>query len=396
MFLAIFSTFPFVLGNPLHYIRGFSAGSSYDFSEYLSFSSGYYYMVIDDVNFSGSVSKIMRFSVPPEPSPSDSPGVDDPDSRLIFSSFNVDEGDTIYPNDDVRRLSVSPVSVEMSEPNSGTNGYSYILNYHVELPSRFFYRGHQGTALSNPVVTSDLSIEFYGNGREGYVYQYSDPVVSLGSDVSHDILDSLSGTSGVMTGDVGYALMDIPVRNDISIYSYPLILDWSVYVSTFEYPAPMINSVEYMCFLDINSITFHRDSFTHVTDSTSDQILDEIHKEQVGQHQEEIDKANEASDAVTDGVTQLTGTLSSWEIFTMPVKLVTDFVTAVSSDASSGLTFPSFSMMGYEIWPAYTFDLRVIAEKFPVLYDSLHLITGILIFIAFVKVSLAEVVYFDW
>lgn len=103
------------------------------------------------------------------------------------------------------------------------------------------------------------------------------------------------------------------------------------------------------------------------------------------QHQEEIDKANDATSDVTGGVGQLTDTLSTWEIITMPFNLVKNFAQAIAGDGSSALTFPSFSMMGYQIWPSYTFDLQTVASSFPVLYNGLHLVSGTVVVTGFVR-----------
>lgn len=97
------------------------------------------------------------------------------------------------------------------------------------------------------------------------------------------------------------------------------------------------------------------------------------------QHQEEKDAADKVSTDASEGVGQLTDVLSSWEIIKMPFTFVTDFAGAITSEGSTGLTFPSFTLMGYTLWPSYTFDLEVIKEQFPLLYNSLHTITGIMV-----------------
>lgn len=117
-----------------------------------------------------------------------------------------------------------------------------------------------------------------------------------------------------------------------------------------------------------------------VNDSIND-VNDTIKQE----HQEEIDKADQATSDVTGGVGQLTGTLSSWEIITMPFNLVKNFAQAIAGDGSSAFTFPSFSMMGYQIWPSYTFDLQTVASNFPVLYNGLHLVSGTVVVTGFVR-----------
>ena len=102
------------------------------------------------------------------------------------------------------------------------------------------------------------------------------------------------------------------------------------------------------------------------------------------EHQEEIDKADQTSKDITSSSGKLEGTLSAWEIFTMPFQLVKDFAQAISSDGDTGFTFPSFSMMGYEIWPSYTFDLSTIKTNFPVLYNGLHLVSGTIVVSGFI------------
>lgn len=117
-----------------------------------------------------------------------------------------------------------------------------------------------------------------------------------------------------------------------------------------------------------------------VNDSIND-VNDTIKQE----HQEEIDKADQATSDVTGGVGQLTNTLSTWEIITMPFNLVKNFAQAIAGDGSSALTFPSFSLMGYQIWPSYTFDLQTVASNFPVLYNGLHLVSGTVVVTGFVR-----------
>jgi hypothetical protein len=120
------------------------------------------------------------------------------------------------------------------------------------------------------------------------------------------------------------------------------------------------------------------------SDSSQLGVLGDIDNTIKDQHQEEIDKAEETGSSVTGSSNQLTGTLSAWEIFTMPFQLVKDFVQAISSDGNTGFTFPSFSMMGYEIWPSYTFDLNTIKSNFPVLYNGVHLVSGTIVVSGFI------------
>lgn len=321
------------------------------------------------------------------PAPTESPSYSG-DSLLVFDKFDVDLGSTIFPN---YGFNVFPSSVDVSQPNS-FGGYTYVLNYSVRLNNRFVYPNNVGKALSSPVVTSDIYVRpsVILNGLN--FHSFSDMSVRLDSSQTHDCLNTVkpylnSDGSGYMSGSVGYSILDMPISSTLSD-SYDLVLEWSLVYTTSESNDPNIafNAGSYSCYIRFDSISYFKDDgFKHVSSGSSEEILEDIYQEQVKEHEEEIDKANEASDAVTEGVSQVTDTLSSWEIFIMPVTLITEFVQAISGDGSSSFTFPSYSLMGYQLWPAYTFDLNVIAEKFPLLYNSLHLISGILIVIAFIR-----------
>lgn len=172
--------------------------------------------------------------------------------------------------------------------------------------------------------------------------------------------------------------------------TFPLVFD--ITLSGTQKPLseiPLMGSLNFACkFEPIFGFDdrFSKINFTHVSNyDTTDSILGGIDDTINQQHQEEIDKADQATSDVTGGVGQLTGTLSSWEIITMPFNLVKNFAQAIAGDGSSALTFPSFSMMGYQIWPSYTFDLQTVASNFPVLYNGLHLVSGTVVVTGFVR-----------
>lgn len=67
---------------------------------------------------------------------------------------------------------------------------------------------------------------------------------------------------------------------------------------------------------------------------------------------------------------------------------------AVDVPSGTGLTFPSFSIMGVTVWDAYTFDLAGLKDKFPVVFDSLYVIVSILEvfwFVGFLREKYEEV-----
>lgn len=137
-------------------------------------------------------------------------------------------------------------------------------------------------------------------------------------------------------------------------------------------------SSSYFTFVSPNAST---DSILGSVNDSINDVNDTIKQE----HQEEIDKTNEATSNATSGVGTLTNTLSTWEIITMPFNLVKNFAQAIAGDGSSALTFPSFTLMGQQIWPSYSFDLQTVASRFPVLYNGLHLVSGSLVVSGFVR-----------
>lgn len=136
------------------------------------------------------------------------------------------------------------------------------------------------------------------------------------------------------------------------------------------------------------SSLFNSGSYSLYGEGTVRTVIDAVDEQtQVikDQHQEEIDKADEASSSATEGLGQVTDVLSTWEIITLPVTVTKDLITAISSEGDSSLTFPSFTLEGEELWPSYTFDLQVIADNFPLLYNSLHIFSSIVLVSFFIR-----------
>lgn len=167
-----------------------------------------------------------------------------------------------------------------------------------------------------------------------------------------------------------------------------LCWDVSVYLSSGTYTSNALANQLLVYFYNFS----YTSRFKKISDSSSAGVLDEINQgikdtndTIKDQHQQEIDSANSASGEISSSVGQVTDVLSKWEIATLPVTMGKDLIDAITSEGDDGLTFPSFSIHGQEIWPSYTFHLSVIEEKFPLLVDSLHVISGILVLFFFVR-----------
>lgn len=313
--------------------------------------------------------------------------------KALLDKWLAEQYETIWP--DNASWDISPYSVEIAEtsPTLGEgfrDGNSYVLYYRLRIPFRFIYVGHSGTALSNPQVMFNLDIDYTGDVA---THQYGAPTVYVDGDISYDKMVGLVASDGGLSGDVGISFLNVPVIDAYSQYSYDVIMEFPLYVTSVNTPLVMPNAREYESRVILNSFSYNAElEFIHLSDATADQTLQDIAAEQKKQnelenerYEEEQKKTEEAIDSVTSGVTEITGVLSSWEIFILPVTVMKDFIQAVTSSSDARLTFPSFSLMGQTLWPSYTFDLDTVSQKFPLLCTSLHLIGGILVVIWFLR-----------
>lgn len=303
-----------------------------------------------------------------ESSPAPTPDYSDPSTwDIVYSNTNFDRGGSwitgsAFLNADYANGSASVVSFSVQDfidRYYDRSGDLYFANsvYEVgdtlyfELKPKFNFQGFDITSNPNSFTVNQLNIKPYG--------------LSISIDnTDYFIRDGQSFT------------FTTTMRSYSRWLIYPLF-NGSVEVSKSGLGgsvAPELR-IRYAINWDI-TIRKAPPGYTSSSVSVSDTVLTDTIKQQ---HQEEVDTANKASNDVTSGVGQVTGLLSSWEIFTMPVKVTNDLVTAISSEGSTGLTFPSVTIMGHQLWPSYTFDLQTIADQFPLLYNSLHVISGIIL-----------------
>lgn len=275
---------------------------------------------------------------------------------------------------------------EQHNPNSDGVGYVHQQNftYRVKIPFRFSVNGFDGVGKFDTHIGFDADVSVYLPSDDSIIanYSYSIPwIESVDSTVSFD------ATAPGSRWPTGITLHNASISGGKSPEYYYC---FDVFVNL-QSAAMMLNFGTDLKVV-LNNLRFDITDSSVESERLPSQILEDINKGVKDtndtikeEHQEEIDKADEAVGEVISGVDEITGVLSSWEILTMPVKLVGDFVGAISSDGSTGITFPSFTLMGQQLWPSYTFDLAVIAEKFPALYNALHVISGILVVIAFLR-----------
>ena len=292
---------------------------------------------------------------------------------------------------------LSPYSVEVAETGATLgqeyrDGNAYILHYRLRLPVRFNYMGHTGSGLASPQIIAGLSVSYEGDPAGSFLHSFGTPSVSLVQDASYDLLCTLGFHDDGLSGDVGAAFNNIPILDWAAQTSYEILVDFPLYISALSSPTVFPNSFQYEVSVTLETLELSNLEFIHVSDQASSSVLEDIAAEQKKQHEleneryeQEQETINQATGTASDGLSAVTETLSSWEIFTMPVTVTKDFITAITSSSSANLTFPTFSIMGYTLWPSYTFDLNKVAELFPLLYGSLHLISGILVVLWFLR-----------
>lgn len=253
---------------------------------------------------------------------------------------------------------------------------NYIYTYNVRIPFR---------------ITSN----FRGSGLLDAYFRFSPTHQFMGFDdswggtklvdASTPWIESASGCSfNAVFSDqygVGFDIYNLPIENGATEEFY---FCYNIYFCA--YANFVFTGYGDYVKVTMSPILFQLTETTRVSDSLPGSVLDQINKNVIAGndqdkqfHDEEMEEAQKAVDQLNSGLDQVTGVMSSWEIVTMPVTVVSDLVGALQSDGSTGLTFPSFSLMGYQLWPSYTFDLQVINDKFPALMNALHIITGIMV-----------------
>ncbi len=260
--------------------------------------------------------------------------------------------------------------------------YNNLLVFNVRIPFRVECSGFDGEAVFDANYKFDLDYEIMELSENvSSLVDFSTPWIE-----SSDPNFSFNATNSSPYG-FGFDVINMSLNNSTSAEFYYC---FNAYVSLYS-NALFTNHGQYIN-IKLSNINFNVLSSSVISPVSSSEILQSIDKgiqdgnaQEKQFHDEELQKTNEAIGQLNSGVSQATDVLSKWEIVTMPVTLVGNFADAIASDGSTGLTFPSFSLMGYQIWPAYTFDLSFVKENFPLLYNSLHIVSGILIVIGFVR-----------
>jgi len=339
-------------------------------------------------------------SVPPVPSAS--PDLSDHNWKLIVYEAWTSENHTLSVPVTTKHVPYATGNMEQHifGDSSGTGSsfgvYGQVFTYRVKIPFRFECVDFEGIGNFGAHVSFDTEIGsgyFPDNSGDDMqvTFTYSTPwIESVDSTMSFDATGPGSGYP------TGFNIHGASLTGETTP-EYYYCFDTFAYVSSSHTFLNFGNELK----VTLRNVTFNITDSVIESNRLPSDVLNSIDKgiqdtnETIKQeHQEEIDKSEEAVNEASGAIDDVTSLLSSWEIITMPVTLIVDFCKALESDGSTGFTFPSFTLMGEQLWPSYTFDLQVIADKFPVLYNSLHIVSGILVVIGFIRYCYNKWAYF--
>ncbi|MCM1222393.1 MAG: hypothetical protein NC548_48790 [Lachnospiraceae bacterium] len=363
------------------------------------YNSSYNYLVLCFYNLnnfrSWNIISVPLSTPIPSLSPSPSPTVQPSPSPTSVPPYNPEDGGSL---DDYTFWSTcydqtwkadSSASLVMQRyvPSNFTDFSDVVFNrvytYPIRIPFHVQASGFSGTGLVDLYYNFDFAYKLMGFPSDtiGTMVDFSTPWIA-----SDDSGISFNAVGNSKYG-YGFDAFNVSLNNGISGTFYYCI---DMYVSCTASHS-FTNFSNYVD-VSISNVYFNVTRSSFVSSAPTGSVLDSINQGiQEGNaqdklyHDEEIAETERAIENMQDSVGELTDTLSKWEIITLPLKVSGDLIDAVvNGSGDTGITFPSFSLMGYQLWPSYTFDLSVIEEKFPLLIKVLHAISGVLIVVYFV------------
>lgn len=279
----------------------------------------------------------------------------------------------------------------ISSSAPGTSFYSNFFHYAFSGIAMFQFASKQDSVLTgNYSFSSQVKVDLQLD-LASVPDSYSNHVVNVHFPESSDLTFIYAGSPSFVFDSSGHCSFTFTVFGNTFLrggyFSIPISYDVScVYVTS----SP-VSKAPGRGKLDVTYTASFNGSLVWVSASSSVQSsVDAVNDTLKNQHQQDINSANGTANNATSSSQALQGTLSAWEIFTMPFTLLRQFLGILSAPGNASLTFPSFSLMGYKIWDSYTFDLNVIKTSFPLLYNGLHAVSGILVVTAFVRYCIGK------
>lgn len=234
-----------------------------------------------------------------------------------------------------------------------------------------------------------FSMSVSGTDFSSYVYYPNFIVSGLPSGLSYSISYSKQPYTRAYYRSGSTVTNDGPFSATLHIYGTALLSD----AFTFNVSSPVLVTLSSYRPIKNNSFTFTSSLSSssksgYIVRSSPSSIseiegLDKIDNTLKDQHDEEVSAADSAGNDLGTTLDSVTGTLSSVEILKLPWTMLSDLLGAVSSDGEKELTFPSFSLMGQTLWPSYTFSLTDLDSNFSVLFESVRLVSGVMLCVAF-------------
>lgn len=262
--------------------------------------------------------------------------------------------------------------------NTSAGIHNYIYTVPIRIPFRIECVGFHGTALIDANYSFEPIYNLSGLPDDNINYQieFSSPWIE-----SSDPGISFNASNSSKYGYV-FDIFNLSLKNGLSSEFYYC---YNAYISIYS-NHQFTNFGNYLD-VKLSNASFLITYTNKISDQLAGDVLDSIdqgiregNEQDKLYHEEEIVETERAIDNMNESVGQLTDTLSTWQIITLPFKVTGDLIDAItSSEGNTGITFPSVTIMDHQLWPSYTFDLNTIEEKFPLLITALHTISGIII-----------------
>lgn len=275
---------------------------------------------------------------------------------------------------------------EDSQPIDSPNRGDYHVSTawgHAYLTLASFGQSDRFGLLSGSLSLLSASIVNSSGSSAATVFPYSLSVNGVTSDSFFSPVSQYQYSTNSAVWDLNVSFSDYDLHF-VSYYSENLFLHLRLNADNI-YLDPTVNFI-----IDYSDIIFKVSSLKFISDKSVSGEIQDVEGAVKGvddtlkkEHQEEVDKADQAGGTMASSLTNVTNTLSSIEILKLPWTMLTDLYNALNGFGYGGFVFPSFSLMGYQIWPAYEVDFAELDSRFSTLFESVRLASGFILCFSF-------------
>lgn len=346
------------------------------------------------------------------------------DYTMSFRIFNAD--DPIIPEGTTYSKSFYyyPNSTEITEQSfsDGSMWYYFSFSYDIYVPVEIYAKllGQSGFWDIQYQIRFTPSYSFYLDNSNYSVYEQSCSFIGV------EGLNSESGKNLRKVDNTGQYRFSEQIS---SRYFYSPSVGANSYISNYflkltanftglsrnAYPDPNLDIYLNNCSIVLNSKRLLESGTTQEvlreieenTDKGNDILTDHWDQDQ--------SDAEQAGSDMTGFASQLDNLKNTWAILWYPIEFTNRFVevftggtqaaayqdeytyvsgyryndetgflepimarSAQPQSAGTGITFPSFELMGYTVWDSYTYDLSQVKQQLPAVFDAIYVLVSIL------------------